>query len=1298
MGRGSFNGKKQFGFSRKSTIEQLESRVVMSAASIVPTDEYDDSETVATAPALLAVIVPPWLPTLTYQQFNLVTAETMPYLTTAQIASIPDADSFLRISEDARAAMTRTQVQALNIGKVGAGLLTAAQVSWLTPSQVQQLKFYEFPRLLPSQVPWLTAAQISTVPDPGAMQQWSAAQVAALTVQQVQAFNVRNVWLNWFSPTQISWLTVPQIQSLTDRDFRFLNANQVQALTQTQVASIKEGSVNYFSMWPAANRAALTRTQIPALNVNNFAVGLLTPTQMGWLAPGQVQQLKFYDFPRLSPSQVPWLTAAQIATVPDPGAMQQWSAANVTALTLQQVQAFNVRDVWLNWFSPTQISWLTVPQIQSLTDRDFRFLNAGQIPALSLPQVAAVKEGSVNYFSMWPAASRAALTQTQVQWLNINNAPVALLTSTQVGWLAQSQVQQLKFYELTRLTPAQVPWITTAQIASIPDAGAMLQWSDANLAALSLQQVRALNVQNVWIQRLPARQVGWLSAAQIQSLPYNNFSFLLPSQVPLLTTAQINSIPYASFLWTLPNEHQAALTREQLLSLPTLFWAEYTLSSGPLTPPDFHAGDDTDVHAAQMQEDAKALALVPLNEATHVAVASGAWSDPKTWRNGIIPSAGAKVVVAFGTTVKFDAYMTQAIKTLRIDGKLTFATNQNTQLKADTIVVTSGGFLHVGTAAAPIGGNFSARILIADNGAIDRVWDPYGMSRGLISMGDVKMFGAEKTEYSTLAVEPSAGDTKLYLAAPPKDWRVGDQLKLTGTNWTQQGFFTEELTVLAINGSVVTVRPLWFDHKTPAGQGLSMYVANVTRTVALVSENPSVPAAQRPHAMFMHNPNVELQNIGVYEFGRTDKSIPINDPVVINGVLQPGTGTNPRARYAIHFHHTGVATGVAPAVVSGSVVIGSAGWGFVNHQSNVVMEDNIAFGVNGASFVTEDGNERGAMRRNLSINATGTLGGTSSREANHDFGFGGHGFWFQGPNVEVVDNISAGSLGAAFAYFTTSTKALLDADALADPALAAGNNAIPVGAAPIREFSGNVAFAARTGLEIWHLQGQMTDGVSLIDDFAAWNITEVGIDLHYTGHVTVRNSKLSSFYEYAFGYGVQSNSMVHDLVLVDNSIIGFAVGVEAPVRRSTAIIGGYIQAVQGVFVEKGHDTNRSVYISGVTFGTLSASRLQGRTQQFVTMSGKYDFNDFLLRRLSSLYDGDSVTLVNNGQDLNLYYEEQLPNFVPFPSSLAAGQVPTAYLNKTNAQLYAEFGISFAGEVVANAFRTVGINGLVRVAD
>ncbi len=32
-------------------------------------------------------------------------------------------------------------------------------------------------------------------------------------------------------------------------------------------------------------------------------------------------------------------------------------------------------------------------------------------------------------------------------------------------------------------------------------------------------------------------------------------------------------------------------------------------------------------------------ALAPLDEMTHVAVRDGAWSDPSTWENGVVPES-----------------------------------------------------------------------------------------------------------------------------------------------------------------------------------------------------------------------------------------------------------------------------------------------------------------------------------------------------------------------------------------------------------------------------------------------------------------------------------------------------------------------------------------------------------------------------------------------------------------------------------------------------------------------------------
>ena len=98
----------------------------------------------------------------------------------------------------------------------------------------------------------------------------------------------------------------------------------------------------------------------------------------------------------------------------------------------------------------------------------------------------------------------------------------------------------------------------------------------------------------------------------------------------------------------------------------------------------------------------------------------------------------------------------------------------------------------------------------------------------------------------------------------------------------------------------------------------------------------------------------------------------------------------------------------------GSVVIGSPGWGFVNHSSNVEFVENVAYGVYGSSFASEDGNEIGLMQANLSISADGSSDPIGARMDIHDFGFNGHGYWLQGPGVKMISNISAGSSGPGF--------------------------------------------------------------------------------------------------------------------------------------------------------------------------------------------------------------------------------------------------------------------------------------------
>lgn len=1287
--------------NRRLDFESLEPRVVLSASS--PWDL--DSPLVQTADGEIAqaAVIDSLVQTLPYYRFAELRPDQVPLLTTAQLASIPTIGSFGEMSAAARAALTLPQVRALNVAELRILLLTPQQVSWLTTGQIQSLRFYDFNLLSPAQTPLLTPQQIQTIPDTGSFAMWSAPARAALVSTQVQSLNTATIRLELFTPTQISSLTSAQIRALDFYQFKYLSASQVQSLTPSQIRTIPD--VGTFAQWSVAARGALTVNQILFLDVGSVGTGLLTQEQVNALSVSQIQQLRFFDFKDLASFQTPALTPAQIATIPDTGTLILWSTDARKALIASQIQALNTGTIRLDLLTPQQISWLTPQQVRAVDFYQFPLLNEQETPLLTAAQIATIPD--VGTLSQWSDAARAALTASQIQALRPSTLRLSLLTSAQVGWLTVPQIRSLDFFQFPYLQPWQIAALTTAQIASIPDPGTFGSWSEAARTSLTPAQLQSLNAAKVRLYLLTSDQINSLSVAQVQSLDSFEFARLNPEQIPLLTAQQIASMPdeYSVRQWS--DQQMAALTREQILAMPYAVYGAYISLQKALRPPTnydpidpVHAGHGGhgDLDAPSGEAD-QVFSLVPIQSATHITVGSGNWTDPRIWSGGVVPGAGAKVVVRAGTSVRFDAYMDTAIFTLRIDGVLKFATDVNTQLKADTIVVTTPGVLHIGSAEAPIADNVTARILIADNGPINTAWDPYLWSRGLVSRGEVRMMGRVVTPYVNLAVDPRAGDTTLVLAESVAGWRVGDEVVIGGTNPYTDDFGTDRVRIRAINGTVVTVDPLRYGHDAPDGFGLSIQVANLNRNVQFVAEDSSV-VLERPHIAFIHNPDVVVENVGIYGFGRTDKDAPINSSVVENGVLKPGTGTNPRARYAIHFHHTGVNPNIAPAVVRGTVVVGSPGWGFVNHNSNVVMENNVAFGVVGAGFVTEDGNEIGAMRGNLAMNMYGSGDGILSRQDNHDFGHGGHGFWFQGPGIEVVNNIAVGTREAAFAYITQSSKNLFDAVNL-DPALAGGRLAVPVGTVPLKKFDGNIAATSKTGLEIWHHMTLMPDGpTTLINNFTSWNSRYAGIDLLYTGHVTISNSKLLGDFNFFAGVGIGTNRLTQDIVVANTRVEGFEIGIDLPVRRQGVVYGGRIVAVEALYIEKGYDTMRTINIGGpLRVISPTPAQLRGRTFYSVYGGGPYDFEypNFLDRRVDSLLTQDNTRVsINGSAPGQLYFYEQTPGFVPFPAATSMEYVPAEYLNKTNEKLRAEFGVSYGGDLLpSNITEVSGVFGFMR---
>jgi hypothetical protein len=226
----------------------------------------------------------------------------------------------------------------------------------------------------------------------------------------------------------------------------------------------------------------------------------------------------------------------------------------------------------------------------------------------------------------------------------------------------------------------------------------------------------------------------------------------------------------------------------------------------------------------------------------------------------------------------------------------------------------------------------------------------------------------------------------------------------------------------------------------------------------------------------------------------------------------------------------------------------------------------------------------------------------------------------------------------------------------------------------------------------------MTDGQTYIRNFTSWNSRYAGIDLLYTGQTSVINPKLigNQFYD---GYGINTNRLTHDITITNPQIDGFENGVVVPVRRTSVIQGGRINAVKGVYVEKGHDTIRDATITGVTVTTPTLAQLRDRQHYdlYATADFSFQYPDFLDRKVESLLSQDTILASINASPLaQVYFYQQSPRYLPFRNATSYSYVPDAFLNKNNKQIALQAGVSFGGELLPkNVVQLTGFYGLVQ---
>ena len=700
----------------------------------------------------------------------------------------------------------------------------------------------------------------------------------------------------------------------------------------------------------------------------------------------------------------------------------------------------------------------------------------------------------------------------------------------------------------------------------------------------------------------------------------------------------------------------------------TLFSFDNSLEDSLICPIVSTGRSQTTTRTQDAEHDAM-LALVKRNQATSTSVRSGNWSDPQTW-GGTLPAANGRIVVAAGHTVTVDQQFADSYMTVRVDGTMQFATNANTELRVDTVVVDPSGTFLMGTASNPIQSNVTAKLVIDDlNNGFETQdsnspdYDPRKLGQGLLAHGRTEIHGAVKTGNATTN-GASAGDVTITLDVRPNDWAVGDTVVIAGSN--RDGTGEEVRTISSLQGArkIRLDQPLSNDHQTPAhsksGLTLKVHVINTTRNAVIETapdhrddfvngtSGPQRFAKEfvgRGHVLFMHSNDAEVRYAGFYFLGRTNKQV---CPTCIS--LPTPNAFNPIARYALHFHRAG--SDVTPAIVHGSAVVDSPGWGFVNHSSSVDMTDNVAYDTRGAAFVSEAGDEVGSFVGNVAIKTHGNgvenRSATSAQGARHllNFGSAGDGYWIHSQLVNVRDNVASGFTGSGYHFWNQMIDGVAETDQVDkkfshDPELVTGNT---VAMPDTILFEDNVAYAGAIGFNAsFNLINE--EDYHLINRFLVYGV-DTGIHRKYSHNFVVHDLVAIGSLSDPQGEGVSARDNSSSFDLINAHIEGFESGVEFAERGNpTAVSGGYFNNVHNITVNIRDDRAQHVTIRGnVRFGQLSGQALAGRTQ--------YNFYGV---KTGNSGDPDSSTYIIDLDSMNSPARARL-------AQRNSGQVPNGYFN------------------------------------
>ncbi len=192
------------------------------------------------------------------------------------------------------------------------------------------------------------------------------------------------------------------------------------------------------------------------------------------------------------------------------------------------------------------------------------------------------------------------------------------------------------------------------------------------------------------------------------------------------------------------------------------------------------------------------------------SIASGKWSNPKSWSPARVPTTGDRVLIRRGTEIEYDQQGEEVIRLIQVVGTLRFSTDRDTELNVGILSIAhqeecdEHGFacefeggqagpstpksqwptLLIGTADSPLPSKHTAKVRLHYFEGMD----PKSAPALACCSGRMEIHGSPlKKSWIKLGEDAAEGDVTLTLSEEPTGWKVGDEILITATQRVMEG-------------------------------------------------------------------------------------------------------------------------------------------------------------------------------------------------------------------------------------------------------------------------------------------------------------------------------------------------------------------------------------------------------------------------------------------------------------------------------------------------------------------------------